>query len=130
MLVLASDGLWDVLDHARVLHCLKNTAKSPDLIAKRLLTEALDRGSRRCPTAYPPHRLPAPPSAYPLTLRLPACPPPTYFLPAWPPTRHARTARHASSALTNRVDSHSVCLRLLAGTTDNTSVAVIFLRDF
>ena len=45
MLVLASDGLWDVMTHERVLHCLKNTAKSPDLIAKRLLTEALDRGT-------------------------------------------------------------------------------------
>lgn len=44
-LVLASDGLWDVMPHARVLHCLKNTAKSPDMIAKRLLMEALDRGT-------------------------------------------------------------------------------------
>jgi protein phosphatase 1L len=44
-LILASDGLWDVLPDARVLHCLRSTAKSPDLIAKRLLTEALDRGT-------------------------------------------------------------------------------------
>ena len=44
-LVLASDGLWDVMPHSRVLHCLERTAKSPDLIAKRLLTEALDRGT-------------------------------------------------------------------------------------
>ena len=44
-LVLASDGLWDVMPHARVLHCLQHTAKSPDLIAKRLLQEALDRGT-------------------------------------------------------------------------------------
>ena len=29
----------------RVLHCLKHTAKSPDLVAKRLLQEALDRGT-------------------------------------------------------------------------------------
>ena len=33
------------MPHERVLHGLKNTAKSPDLIAKRLLTEALDRGT-------------------------------------------------------------------------------------
>ena len=45
LLVLASDGLWDVMSDERVLHCLKNTAKSPDLIAKRLLGEALDKGT-------------------------------------------------------------------------------------
>ena len=44
-LVLASDGLWDVMSEARVLHCLQHTAKSPDLIAKRLLQEALDKGT-------------------------------------------------------------------------------------
>ena len=44
-LVLASDGLWDVMPDARVLHCLRHTAKSPDLLAKRLLQEALDRGT-------------------------------------------------------------------------------------
>ena len=43
-IVMASDGLWDVMSSERVLHCLNNTALSPDLIAKRLLTEALDRG--------------------------------------------------------------------------------------
>ena len=45
MIVMASDGLWDVMSYERVLHCLKHTAKSPDLIAKRLLGEALDRGT-------------------------------------------------------------------------------------
>lgn len=45
-LVLASDGMWDVLTKAHVLHCLKNTAKSPDMIAKRLVTEAMDRGTK------------------------------------------------------------------------------------
>ena len=45
-LVLATDGLWDVIPDERVLHCLRNTAKSPDLIAKRLLHEALDRGTQ------------------------------------------------------------------------------------
>ena len=44
-LVLASDGLWDVLSEAKVLHCLKHTAKSPDMIAKRLVSEAYDHGS-------------------------------------------------------------------------------------
>ena len=44
-LVMASDGLWDVMPESRVLHCLLNTAKSPDMIAKRLLMEALDRGT-------------------------------------------------------------------------------------
>jgi len=44
-LILASDGLWDVMPPARVLHCCNNTAKSPDMFAKRLLTEALDRGT-------------------------------------------------------------------------------------
>ena len=43
--MLASDGLWDVMPESRVLHCLLNTAKSPDLIAKRLLQEALERGT-------------------------------------------------------------------------------------
>jgi len=43
--VMASDGLWDVMPEARVLHCLLHTAKSPDMIAKRLLQEALDRGT-------------------------------------------------------------------------------------
>ena len=44
-LVLASDGLWDVLSEDRVLHCLQKTAKSPDMIAKRLVSEAFDSGS-------------------------------------------------------------------------------------
>ncbi len=44
-LVLASDGLWDVMPMERVLHCLRHTAKSPDMIAKRLLMEALERGT-------------------------------------------------------------------------------------
>jgi len=44
-LIVACDGLWDVMPRARVLHCLNNTAQSPDMIAKRLLFEAVDRGS-------------------------------------------------------------------------------------
>jgi serine/threonine protein phosphatase PrpC len=43
--VLASDGLWDVVSNERVLHCLIHTAKSPDMIAKRLLAEAMERGT-------------------------------------------------------------------------------------
>ena len=30
---------------ASLLHCLEHTAKSPDMIAKRLLAEAMDRGT-------------------------------------------------------------------------------------
>jgi len=44
-LVIASDGLWDVMPAARVLHALNNTARSPDLIAKRLIFDAMDRGA-------------------------------------------------------------------------------------
>lgn len=45
LLVLGSDGLWDVLDDARIVHCCRTTAQSPDMIAKRLIGEALDRGA-------------------------------------------------------------------------------------
>ena len=44
-LILASDGLWDFVPHERLLHCLTHTAPSPDMFAKRLLQDALDRGS-------------------------------------------------------------------------------------
>ena len=44
-LIMGSDGLWDVLTDERIVHCLFNTAKSPDMIAKRLIGEALDRGA-------------------------------------------------------------------------------------
>ena len=44
-IVLASDGLWDVMDEARVLHCLTHTARSADMLAKRLVLEAMDRGT-------------------------------------------------------------------------------------
>ena len=44
-LIMGSDGLWDVLPDERIIHCLFNTAKSPDMIAKRLIGEALDRGA-------------------------------------------------------------------------------------
>ncbi|KAL3912984.1 MAG: hypothetical protein SGPRY_008145, partial [Prymnesium sp.] len=44
-IVMASDGLWDVLTPQRVNHVMRNTAKSPDMIAKRLVEEAWDAGS-------------------------------------------------------------------------------------
>ena len=44
-IVLASDGLWDVMDEARVLHCLTHTARPADMLAKRLVLEAMDRGT-------------------------------------------------------------------------------------
>uniref|UniRef100_A0A7S0LVV4 PPM-type phosphatase domain-containing protein n=1 Tax=Coccolithus braarudii TaxID=221442 RepID=A0A7S0LVV4_9EUKA len=45
VLLLASDGLWDVMPDARLLHCLRNTAQSPDLLAKRLIFDAMERGT-------------------------------------------------------------------------------------
>ena len=44
-LVLASDGLWDVLPLERVAHCLHHTAKSADLLAKRLIADATEKGT-------------------------------------------------------------------------------------
>lgn len=49
--VLATDGLWDVLTEAEVLGLVRDTVKHPDLAAKRLVTEALARGSRDNVTA-------------------------------------------------------------------------------
>ena len=34
-----------MLTKAHVLHCLKSTAKSPDMIAKRLIAEAIEHGT-------------------------------------------------------------------------------------
>jgi len=45
VLLVASDGLWDVMPDDRLLHCLRNTAQSPDLIAKRLIFDAMERGT-------------------------------------------------------------------------------------
>eukprot|EP00967_Tisochrysis_lutea_P109950 scaffold171475_cov31-Tisochrysis_lutea.AAC.2 len=44
--VLASDGLWDVMSEERTLHCLNNTARSPDMLAKRLVFDAMDKGTQ------------------------------------------------------------------------------------
>ena len=43
---LAEHGVRvQVLDDARIVHCCRHTAKSPDMIAKRLIGEALDHGA-------------------------------------------------------------------------------------
>eukprot|EP00899_Mesostigma_viride_P022588 jgi/Mesvir1/3513/Mv11990-RA.1 len=44
-LVLASDGMWDVLSNEDVLEFIRVTVKDPVLCAKRLATEACLRGS-------------------------------------------------------------------------------------
>lgn len=45
-LVMASDGLWDVLSSAEVVSIIKDTVKEPGLCSKRLATEAAERGSK------------------------------------------------------------------------------------
>ena len=42
---MASDGLGDGLTAERVCWFLRHTAKAPDMIAKRLISEALDAGT-------------------------------------------------------------------------------------
>jgi serine/threonine protein phosphatase PrpC len=44
-LVLASDGLYEVCTDAEVAGLVRDTVKEPSLAAKRLVTEALARGS-------------------------------------------------------------------------------------
>jgi serine/threonine protein phosphatase PrpC len=44
-LVLASDGLWDVLGNKDVVALVHDTVKNPSMAAKRLAMEALARGS-------------------------------------------------------------------------------------
>ena len=44
-LVVASDGLWDVLEPADVSALIRDTVKHPGMVAQRLVTEALTRGS-------------------------------------------------------------------------------------
>ncbi|XP_071716518.1 protein kinase and PP2C-like domain-containing protein [Rutidosis leptorrhynchoides] len=44
-LVMASDGLWDVLSNVEVVSIIKNTVKEPGMCSKRLATEAAERGS-------------------------------------------------------------------------------------
>nr|XP_043637430.1 protein kinase and PP2C-like domain-containing protein isoform X2 [Erigeron canadensis] len=45
-LVMASDGLWDVVSNAEVISIIKNTVKEPGMCSKRLATEAAERGSK------------------------------------------------------------------------------------
>ncbi|XP_038718734.1 protein kinase and PP2C-like domain-containing protein isoform X2 [Tripterygium wilfordii] len=45
-LVMASDGLWDVVSNAEVVSIIKDTVKEPGMCSKRLATEAAARGSK------------------------------------------------------------------------------------
>ncbi|GFZ09339.1 protein kinase family protein [Actinidia rufa] len=45
-LVMASDGLWDVMSDAEVVSIIKDTVKEPGMCSKRLATEAVERGSK------------------------------------------------------------------------------------
>ncbi|KAI4363959.1 hypothetical protein MLD38_020111 [Melastoma candidum] len=45
-LVMASDGLWDILSGEEVVSIIRDTVKEPSMCAKRLATEAAERGSK------------------------------------------------------------------------------------
>ncbi|GAV74091.1 PP2C domain-containing protein, partial [Cephalotus follicularis] len=45
-LVMASDGLWDVVSNAEVVNIMRDTVKEPAMCSKRLATEAAERGSK------------------------------------------------------------------------------------
>ncbi|XP_020223738.1 protein kinase and PP2C-like domain-containing protein isoform X1 [Cajanus cajan] len=45
-LVMASDGLWDVISSMEVINIIKDTVKEPGMCSKRLATEAVERGSK------------------------------------------------------------------------------------
>ncbi|CAD6238358.1 unnamed protein product [Miscanthus lutarioriparius] len=45
-LVMASDGLWDMVSNEDVLSIIKDTVKEPGMCSKRLATEAAERGSK------------------------------------------------------------------------------------
>ncbi|XP_047182228.1 protein kinase and PP2C-like domain-containing protein [Vigna umbellata] len=45
-LVMASDGLWDVISSTEVINIIKDTVKEPGMCSKRLATEAVERGSK------------------------------------------------------------------------------------
>ncbi|XP_022899647.1 protein kinase and PP2C-like domain-containing protein [Olea europaea var. sylvestris] len=44
-LVMASDGLWDVMKNSDVVNIIRDTVKEPGMCSKRLATEAVERGS-------------------------------------------------------------------------------------
>ncbi|KAI3995610.1 hypothetical protein MKX01_023355 [Papaver californicum] len=45
-LVMASDGLWDVVNSEDVISIIRDTVKEPGMCSKRLATEAAERGSK------------------------------------------------------------------------------------
>ncbi|KAJ1436016.1 Serine/threonine-protein kinase, active site [Sesbania bispinosa] len=45
-LVMASDGLWDVISSMEVINIIKDTVKEAGMCSKRLATEAVERGSK------------------------------------------------------------------------------------
>ncbi|XP_021745592.1 protein kinase and PP2C-like domain-containing protein isoform X1 [Chenopodium quinoa] len=45
-LVMASDGLWDVISNQEVVSIIRDTVKEPSMCSKRLATEAVQRGSK------------------------------------------------------------------------------------
>ncbi|KAJ7976545.1 putative Protein kinase [Quillaja saponaria] len=45
-LVMASDGLWDVMSNMEVVKIIRDTVKEPGMCSKRLATEAAERGSK------------------------------------------------------------------------------------
>ncbi|KAL8493670.1 hypothetical protein ACS0TY_024743 [Phlomoides rotata] len=45
-IVMASDGLWDVMSNGDVVSIIKDTVKDPGMCSKRLATEAAARGSK------------------------------------------------------------------------------------
>lgn len=45
-LVMASDGLWDIISNEEVISIIKDTVKEPGMCSKRLATEAVERGSK------------------------------------------------------------------------------------
>jgi serine/threonine protein phosphatase PrpC len=50
-IVMATDGVWDVMTDAEAIGLVRDTVKDPQMSAKRLVTEALARGSRDNATA-------------------------------------------------------------------------------
>ncbi|KAF9620918.1 hypothetical protein IFM89_015315, partial [Coptis chinensis] len=45
-LVMASDGLWDVVSNEDVVSIIRDTVKEPGMCSKRLVTKAAERGSK------------------------------------------------------------------------------------
>lgn len=45
-LVMASDGLWDVISNEEVVRIIRDTVKEPGMCSKRLATDAAERGSK------------------------------------------------------------------------------------